>query len=301
MAKFVGVTDILMLQNEALAKRAALIFDNLCFSAISTTRWLETRIVTEKLNPLRNLLAKHDWLLEKGVTVAAPSEFGSDAITQEVLDWTFSNPELLHALEPMMSRLRDPHGAELVEGARSRISRRAALRLEAQSGWETAVFEHGAGDAPLFATGTNSVAQVVLESIPVPDDSTAWEEIIEYRSDPESRTRFHRLKHWINGMVAQNRSPHELSDEIQTLIAEYEHHMKVHHMKLRAGVLETFVTASAEILEGLVKIKWSDAARTLFSVRRRRIQLMEEELRAPGRQLAYLSHVRHRFRRKRSD
>ena len=134
--------------------------------------------------------------------------------------------------------------------------------------------------------------------MPVPDDSTPWEDIIQYRSDPESRTRFLRLKHWINGVLAHNRSPRELHEEIQTMLAEYEDHMKLHRMKVRAGALETFITTSAEVLEGLARLRWSDSAKALFSVRRRRIQLLEAERQAPGRHLAYLAHVRNRFQQR---
>jgi hypothetical protein len=121
---------------------------------------------------------------------------------------------------------------------------------------------------------------------------------LEYRGDADSRTRFLRLKHWINEAVAQKRPARQLHDEIQTLLAEYEDHMKLHRLKIRTGAVETFVTTSAEVLEGLVRVKWSDAARALFSFRRRRIQLLEAERHAPGRHLAYLADVRSRFGRR---
>jgi hypothetical protein len=68
-------------------------------------------------------------------------------------------------------------------------------------------------------------------------------------------------------------------------------------MKVRAGAIETFVTTSADVLEGLLKVKWSDAARALFSLRRRHLQLLEAKRQAPGRQIAHLAHIRGRFRR----
>jgi hypothetical protein len=135
-----------------------------------------------------------------------------------------------------------------------------------------------------------------LKSVPLPDDGTSWEDILDYRNDPDARTRFLRLKHWMNEAVAQNRSPAVLHDELQTLLAEYEDYMKLHRMKIRSGAMETFITTTAEVLEGLLKLKWSDSARALFSFRRRRIQLLEAEREAPGRQLAHLAHIRGRFR-----
>lgn len=297
MTKYVGVGNAMLLMDEAAVKRAALLFEGICLAGTTILRFLETCFPEENGHNLRTLLAKNDWLLERGVLVAAPPEFGSEALAEVFLTAILSSSKSAVQLrEQIRAGLRGPDGDRIGEGALSGIARRAARRLEADTGWDTVVFGSRTDQAPIFEPGDDAVAQVVLKSVPLPNDGTPWEDILDYRNDPDSRIRFLRLKHWMNAAVTQSRSPRDLHDELQTLLAEYEDHMKLHRMKVRTGAIETFVTTTAEVLEGLVKVKWSDSARALFSFRRRRLQLLEAERQAPGRQLAYLAHIRGRFR-----
>ena len=51
--------------------------------------------------------------------------------------------------------------------------------------------------AKAFPSGTAPVLEVVLKSMPIPDDETPWEAIIEFRNDPESMKRLRRLHVWV--------------------------------------------------------------------------------------------------------
>ena len=73
--------------------------------------------------------------------------------------------------------------------------------------------------------------------------------------------------------------------------------MKLERMSRDTGVVETFVTTSAEIVESLVTFKWSKAAKRLFAMRHKQIDLMKAELTAPGREVAYIVKARERFGR----
>jgi hypothetical protein len=50
----------------------------------------------------------------------------------------------------------------------------------------------------VFPSGTTPdtalVLEVVLRSMPIPDDQTLWEDIIEFRNDPESRKRLPKIR-----------------------------------------------------------------------------------------------------------
>lgn len=43
-------------------------------------------------------------------------------------------------------------------------------------------------------TEKQGVLQIVLEALPMPDDSTSWEQILDYRNDTESQGKFLALK-----------------------------------------------------------------------------------------------------------
>lgn len=55
------------------------------------------------------------------------------------------------------------------------------------------------------------------------------------------------------------------------------------------------VMTGAEFLGDLVSFKWGKAAEALFSLRRRRVALLEGELTAPGSEVAYIVNARDTF------
>lgn len=90
-------------------------------------------------------------------------------------------------------------------------------------------------------------------------------------------------------------SAEEVEEKLEYLLSEYQRHLNLHRLKTELGTIETVVVASAEILENLVKFKWSKIARGLFSIKHRRIALMEAELTAPGSEIAYIAGTREKF------
>lgn len=139
------------------------------------------------------------------------------------------------------------------------------------------------------------VIDVVLQALPLPDDSVPWEQIVEYRSDPESHHKFLALRHWMSDVARAALTPAEVEEKLEYLISEYQRHMELHHMKTNNSTLETLFSASAEIIGGLLSTKWSKVAQVLFSLKRRRVALLESELTAPGREVAYIVKARERF------
>jgi hypothetical protein len=141
----------------------------------------------------------------------------------------------------------------------------------------------------------SDVIQIVFTSIPFPGDTVPIEQIVDFRSDPESRKWFLSLRNWINDISRSNLSPIELSEKLEWLLSEYNHHMKLHQIKTNRGVLETFITSGTEIVEDLIKIKWSKVAEKLFSIRNRKIELLDAETKSPGQELAYIYKAKNRF------
>jgi hypothetical protein len=139
------------------------------------------------------------------------------------------------------------------------------------------------------------VVSAVLAGLPVPDETTAWEAIIEFRDDPTAMTKLLALRRWMRQMATSSPPPTHLTEEIEWLLHEYEDHMKLHQLKIKKGTLEMIVTLAAGLLEDVIKLKLQDAVGLLFERNRRRIALMEAERNAPGRELAYLSRAKSAF------
>ena len=71
--------------------------------------------------------------------------------------------------------------------------------------------------------------------------------------------------------------------------------MALHKLKTNTGALETIIVTSAELMEDLVKFNWGKAAKGLFAIRRRHVELIEGELKSPGREIAYIYNARKSF------
>jgi hypothetical protein len=151
----------------------------------------------------------------------------------------------------------------------------------------------------MFASGTTPVLEVILKSMPIPDDQTPWEDIIEFRNDPESMKRLRRLRVWVRKFAHATtaKSLAEMKEEIEVLLDEYEEHMKLHRMKVNKGATETLLTVAGKVAEDFVKLKWGELTKLPFILRERKISLLEAEAKAPNRELAFISIARGRFSR----
>jgi hypothetical protein len=157
------------------------------------------------------------------------------------------------------------------------------------------IFPTGFLSPAISQVGKSEVVQLSLNALPMPDESTPWEQIIEYRSDPDSRSKFLALRHWMSEVARAELTPAEVEEKLEYLIDQYQKHMKLHRMKTNVGTLETVVTTGAEMLGDFFSFKWGKAAQALFSLKRRKVALLEGELTAPGNEVAYIVKARETF------
>jgi hypothetical protein len=137
--------------------------------------------------------------------------------------------------------------------------------------------------------------EIVFDNLPTPDSKTPWEQILEYRADPESRAKFLDLRNWINEISRQKLPPVELSEKLEYLLSQYERHMRLHKMKMNTGVIESVVVGGGELVENLLKLKLGKLAQSVFSIKQRKIALLEGELKSPGSEVAYILKTKSTF------
>jgi hypothetical protein len=71
--------------------------------------------------------------------------------------------------------------------------------------------------------------------------------------------------------------------------------MRLHRLKASQSFVDVFIITPLEIIENLVKFNWSKIAKGLLQVQKRKVELMEAEMKAPGRECAYVFDARQRF------
>jgi hypothetical protein len=143
--------------------------------------------------------------------------------------------------------------------------------------------------------GKENVVRILVPGLPEPDDGTSLEQILDFRADPDAISAFRRFRNWMSRFGKGTLDVIETQEELEYLLDEYERYMKLHRMKTRKTLLESIVVSTADMTENILKLKWSAAAKVLFTADTARVDLLEAELKAPGRELAYLSMLNKKF------
>jgi hypothetical protein len=132
---------------------------------------------------------------------------------------------------------------------------------------------------------------VLVRSFPQPAQDTPWENILALKSDPQTSEKFVRLRRWIQDIAKTNVSADELEDKVSWLLYDYGNHMRVYEAKICRNALDTLIVSTAEFVEDVVKLRLSKLAKGLLSVSARQAEIDAVELKAAGRELAYISHI----------
>lgn len=147
-----------------------------------------------------------------------------------------------------------------------------------------------------FVSGKDDIIKIVIEQLPEPDyESVSWERIIDFRSDPETKKLLTYLRHWITDRSNKAASSNDVLEEMLYFCAKYEEHINLHKMKFKHGVLETLLMIPAEMIEGVIRLQPTKTVKALFTFKRQKVELLEQEKEAPGRDLAYLFKARDEF------
>ncbi len=149
---------------------------------------------------------------------------------------------------------------------------------------------------PTQAEKRSSVIQFLLNDIPTPDISTPWEQIVDFRTDDNVKNKYLALINWVNKVSNSSGSLSDIKDEYEYLYNDYMKHFKLHKLKYNSTVLELIVTAGAGLLMALHSGEFISSFRNLLQFNLSNIKLMEEEGKLPGKEVAYIYHLKKKFR-----
>jgi hypothetical protein len=318
MKGFVGVKLPSELVLSPSLKREALMFSQIGIVDIDKLFLFSDKHEGTRIRQLRGEL---DWLLEQDVIFDPEKKSGSRGVTDE----ESAKLRRLESVSRIVAGMRVPKANKEME--RRGLDFHTALRKRDDLSHQLAAAVAAGLDAEVYrarrecirlrvlhhidahlvtslgkvlSSGSDSdkheVVEITLSSLPIPDDSTSWEQIIEYRNDPDSQSKFLALRNWMSEVVRAELTPAETEEKLEYLIDQYQQHMNLHRMKANVGVLETIATTSVEILGDLVSFQWGKAAQALFALKRRKVALLEGELTSPGNEVAYIVKARERFK-----
>jgi hypothetical protein len=309
MKQFVGIKSRLDLSYSEFSgsnlsseiKQQALMFDHL---AITNEDYAYLSLFSTI-----GLSGELDWLLEQGIVQCYELIWPSILLQDHDYASLFSRLQNTPSLEESLANWDGKSGYMFDLGdiyVRSELETRlAAIELSKTKNLDVQpMIEFHYRHPESTDTRLSDVVEIVLEQFPTPDESTPWETIIEFRKDSEARAKFTALRDWMSGVARMQLDPGEIQVKLQTLLNEYDDHMAVHRIKTRQETLKSIVIAEA----GFITSGWLAGLGPLpgiagmivtpiFSLRQRRIALLEAEQKAPGKQIAYIPKARTTFER----
>jgi len=134
------------------------------------------------------------------------------------------------------------------------------------------------------------VLTVALEAFPVPGGDSSWADILDFKAAQQNnRWAFRRFLH---DVVSERQTEAEIRDDIEWTINEYTKELDRFQLKRSVTFMETYIIPTVEALESF---KPSSFLKGIVSIKKRKIELLEAEARAPGREVAYVFDARRRF------
>ena len=103
------------------------------------------------------------------------------------------------------------------------------------------------------------------------------------------------LQRLLRDLSLKKQTMPEIRDDIEWSLNEYTKPMKLHQLKAGDSFVEVYLIPAVEIVENLVKLNWSQIAKGALSIRKRKIELMEAERSASGREVAFIYEAQKRF------
>jgi hypothetical protein len=141
---------------------------------------------------------------------------------------------------------------------------------------------------------SHAVFRVAMEAFPMPDDGCAWQDILDFKA--ETHDKQWGFRRFLKTLATKQQSESELRDDIEWMVNEYGKAMALHKLKASKTFFEAYIIPAVEVLEDLAKLSWTKIAKLGVSVKQRKIELLEAELKAPGRECAYIFEARNRFK-----
>ncbi len=164
------------------------------------------------------------------------------------------------------------------------FARALGIRLREEGNDAYPVFD----DEPDYTSSgkKEDVLKFLLKQIPEPDDSVSWEQIIDFRNDPDTMKKYYALIKWVNDVSQKEFNTNEIEEEYQYLYHDYSEQYRIHKMKHKQGIIEVLVTAAVDVF--IHNLGAGHISSSLFALWKHQLNLLEAEAKFTGREVAYI-------------
>jgi hypothetical protein len=321
--KHIGVTSHFRLPDLAAElKRYALFFDEVQIAGMNLERIREkTKAVDDQVAAEIEFLYERGFLKEgvidvkstKGLPTETAERYALNVMKMQIAGrYMKSSLDLLGSMKQLVEMIKDCRAKAEDEtpliALHNRFARSLATGMvEATKGLPLSA-RHVAMNLSLFAdqaavclgdldyqitdessesASAEAIYEIAVEGLPIPD-RTSWDDILAFKADHANQHRLRAFHVWVSDMSKAGQTRAEMTDKIEYLKQEYTDALRIAKMKCYPGVVKCLVVGSAGLIENVVKFRLVDIARCAFTITEAKAALLEEERKAPGRELAYL-------------
>lgn len=295
-------------------KQLSLLFDSIYVDQKDLVfgRWDIEMSKLKTTEEKRIILAEVDWLMEKNILKTYFLPRGKQGKT-------ISDPLLLNDIEKLDETIREnvihlPE-ADMKETKPGDFRLAGVLKIDNQTLFNVEDIRTRIGAAylgsenPLIEfipivssfgsyikrSSKDLATHVILDSIPVPDPITSWEELIDFRNDEDMKRKYYALINWVNDIAKADLPLHVVVDKYNQLYSEYLHQYKLHKIGSKLTKIEILISYGSEVISSLLQKGLVSAFKGVVNVSQKHVALLKDEKNIQGRELSYLLKVKERF------
>lgn len=139
------------------------------------------------------------------------------------------------------------------------------------------------------------VYKIIINQIPVPDENTPWEDILEFKDKTNNKSRLNKLRVWINNTTKLGNTPVELEQEIESIVEDFNSDLKLSKIKYSSGSLITGIIATEELIKNPNEFPLLALTTGILTIAKDTIELLKDERSSEGKELSYLIKANQKF------
>jgi hypothetical protein len=132
------------------------------------------------------------------------------------------------------------------------------------------------------------VVKIEIGALPVPLDYVLWEQILEYRNNPETKDSFLSIRDWMSEVARGSFRLDHVEETLEYLINRFRRSLESHGINSTTTGLVAYVVTNPEFLQTLAGAGPDWGTRALFTVEPLKLGLLDGEQTSPGTAVAYL-------------
>ena len=322
--ELIAIAHVAFISNEAALKQLVTIFNRIAFGALSVAlRPHAFHLVTPEFDKNRSMLVDLGILYEPEMEKWKPAVSDTrnsvlslfDDVNEILRPFGVSVEEMLAARNDKeeAKRIREKTALPVEEVAAKVPNHERLMQIERRLTVNTtrmfAIQVRNAENSDAYATipsGDSSLDEddkrpnkhdvlKIVVVVPIPDEQAPWQQIIEYRNDPDSQNRFFELKEWMSDVAGGAIAEAEAQQKLEFLLDQYRRVLLRHELQTSWTKLETFVVTSPDESQRLTGFQKGQSASPLFSVEHRKLVLLEAESTSPGSIVAFVIQAKSMF------